>query len=120
MRVLIVEDHADTAESLALLLRLQGVEVRVAYDGPNAIQTAREFAPRVVVLDLGLPGSIDGWEVARKLKALDKASFIMAVTGYAREEDRKKSGAAGIDLHLAKPVEPGFIIELLLRLRAAG
>jgi CheY-like chemotaxis protein len=110
---------ADTADSFALLLQLQGVEVRVAYDGPSAVSVAREFRPRVVVLDLGLP-LLDGWEVARKLKALDKAPFIVAVTGYVRDEDRLKSGAAGIDLHLAKPVEPEFIIQLLLRLGAAG
>jgi CheY-like chemotaxis protein len=117
MRVLIVEDHTDTAESFALMLGLQGVEVRVASNGPSALREAQDFSPRVVVLDLGLPGGMDGWEVARRLKALDKPPFICAVSGFAREEDRRKSDAAGIPLHLAKPVEPALIISLLERLR---
>jgi CheY-like chemotaxis protein len=116
MRVLIVDDHVDSADSLALLLSLKGVEVRVAYDGPSALQVAQEFTPRVVLLDLGMP-VLDGWEVAKRLTALDRAPFIVAVSGHVRDEDRLKSDAAGIDLHLAKPFDPCLIVKLLLRLR---
>jgi CheY-like chemotaxis protein len=119
VRVLVVDDLADAADSLALLLRFQGVEARTAYDGLSALNAAEEFAPRVVLLDLGLPG-LNGWEVARRLKALEKPPFVCAVSGHVREEDRQKSAAAGVDLHLAKPVEPGFIIKLLQSLRATG
>jgi two-component system CheB/CheR fusion protein len=107
----------DTVESLTILLQYEGVEVRVAYDGPSALKVAQEFAPRVVVLDLGLPG-LDGWEVARRLKALDEATYIVAVTGHTGRQDQLKSKAAGIDLYLAKPVDPGLIIELIQCMRA--
>lgn len=119
MRVLVVDDSKDTADSFALLLQLQGVEVRVCYDGPSVLAAAQEFAPRVVALDLGLPGQ-DGWEVAKQLKALARAPFVLAVSGHARDEDRKKSAAAHIDLHLAKPADPQFIVTLLQRLKAAN
>jgi CheY-like chemotaxis protein len=120
MRVLIVEDHADTADSLDLLLSLQGVEVRIARDGPSALLAAQAFAPRVVLLDLGLPGGLSGWEAARQMKALAQAPFIVAVTGFARDEDRQRSAAAGIDLHWAKPVDPELILTLLRQLRGGG
>jgi CheY-like chemotaxis protein len=117
MRVLVVDDCVDTVESLTLLLEFQDAEVRVAYDGPSALKAAKEFGPGVVFLDLGLPG-LDGWEVARRLKALDEPPYIVAVTGHVRDEDRERSSAAGIELHLAKPVDPEIIIQLLSCLRA--
>jgi CheY-like chemotaxis protein len=104
-------------DSLTILLQYQGVEVRVAYDGPSALKVAQEFRPRVVLLDLGLPG-LDGWEVARQLKALDQAPYIVAVTGHAGDKDRERSKAAGIELHLAKPVDPDLFVQLLRCLRA--
>jgi CheY-like chemotaxis protein len=117
VRVLCVDDDADTVESLSILLELSGVEVRTARDGPTALRMVQEFAPRVVLLDLGLPG-MDGWQVAGQLKALEKPPFILALSGYARDEDHQKSAAAHIDLHLAKPADPQFLIQLLQRLRA--
>jgi CheY-like chemotaxis protein len=118
VRVLVVDDCVDTADSWTILLQYQGVEVRVAYDGPSALEVAQEFRPRVVLLDLGLPG-LDGWEVARQLKALDQAPFIVAVTGHAGDRDRERSKAAGIELHLVKPVDPEIVFQLLRCLRAA-
>jgi two-component system CheB/CheR fusion protein len=118
VRVLIVDDCVDTVDSLTTLLQFQGVEVRVAYDGLSALKVAQEFRPRVVLLDLGLP-ALDGWEVARQLKALDQAPYLVAVTGHAGDRDRERSKAAGIDLHLAKPVDPDLIILLLSGLRGA-
>jgi signal transduction histidine kinase/CheY-like chemotaxis protein len=113
-RVLVVDDNADAAASLAELLRLDGHEVREATDGREALAQADEFRPEVVLLDLGLPG-LDGWEVAAALRrrASGGRALLVAISGYGRSEDRARSLAAGIDLHLVKPVEPGRIRELV-------
>jgi CheY-like chemotaxis protein len=116
LRILIVEDHADTSASMKLLLSLNGFEVQSAPDGPTALETAREFHPEVVLLDIGLPG-MNGYEVARRLRAECPAQppFLVALTGYGREEDRLRSERAGIDLHLVKPADPDHLIGLLKR-----
>ncbi len=113
-RVLVVDDNADAVASLAELLRLDGHEVREAADGREALAQADEFQPEVVLLDLGLPG-LDGWEVATALRrrAGGGGALLVAISGYGRSEDRARSRAAGIDLHLVKPVEPGRIRELV-------
>jgi CheY-like chemotaxis protein len=105
-RILVVDDNVDAAESLAVLLRLEGHEVRVAADGPSAVAAAQAGPPQMVVLDLGLPG-MDGYEVARQLRALPetKDALLVALTGWAQEEDRRRCQEAGFDGHLAKPVE---------------
>jgi signal transduction histidine kinase len=105
-QVLVVDDNADAAESLAALLRLRGHHVRLAPDGPKALAAAADHAPDVVLLDLGLPG-MDGHEVARRLRkhpGLDKA-LIVALTGSGSDEDRKRSLQSGCDLFLVKPVD---------------
>jgi CheY-like chemotaxis protein len=114
--LLVVEDHADTSASLKLLLGLTGFEVRSAPDGPTALETAREFRPEVVLLDIGLPG-MNGYEVARRLRAecLAQPPFLVAITGYGQAEDRLRSERAGIDLHLVKPTDPEQLISLLKR-----
>ena len=119
LRVLVVEDHADTAESTALFLRLHGHEVEVAPDGPTALRIAADNPPDVALLDFGLPGALDGCEVARRLqeKAAGRKLLLIAVTGYGQEEDRRRSEQAGIDLHLVKPVDPDHITTLLARFR---
>ena len=104
-RILIVEDHADAADSLQLLLEMQGHEVQVARDGAVALAVARTFAPQIVLCDLGLP-MLDGFEVARAMRA-DPAlreHYLIALSGYARPEDVERSREAGFDHHLAKPV----------------
>jgi len=113
-RVLVVDDNADAAASLAELLRLDGHEVREATDGHEALVEADRFRPEVVLLDLGLPG-LDGWEVAAALRRRPSGdrALLVAISGYGRSEDRARSLAAGIDLHLVKPVEPGRIRELV-------
>ena len=113
-RVLVVDDNADAVASLAELLRLDGHEVREATDGREALAQADDFRPEVVLLDLGLPG-LDGWEVATALRrrAGGGGALLVAISGYGRSEDRARSRAAGIDLHLVKPVEPGRIRELV-------
>ncbi len=105
-RVLVVDDHRDGGQSLAALLRLGGMEVRVVQDGPSALEAARAFRPEVVLLDIGLPG-MDGYEVARRLRVqpLTRDAVLVAVTGYGRDEDRLLSRQAGFDYHLVKPVD---------------
>jgi two-component system, chemotaxis family, CheB/CheR fusion protein len=96
----------DAAGSLAVLLRLKGHEVRTAQDGPAALAAAQVEPPEMVVLDLGMPG-MDGFEVARRLRALPglRDALLVAVTGWAQEDDRRRCYEAGFDGHLPKPVE---------------
>lgn len=105
-RILVVDDNVDAAESIALLLRLKGHEVREAYDGLGAIESARDFSPEVVLLDIGLP-VLDGYEVARQLRRLDesKNAFLIAMTGYGRTEDRIRALSAGFNYHITKPAD---------------
>jgi two-component system CheB/CheR fusion protein len=119
LRVLVVEDHADTAESTALFLRLHGHEVDVAPDGPAALRIAAQNPPDVALLDIGLPGGMDGWEVARRLQeqAAGKTPLLIAVTGYGQEEHHRRSEQAGIDLHLLKPFDPDALDQLLDRFK---
>ena len=106
-RVLVVDDNVDAAESIAMLLRLFGHQVRCEYDGRSALDAVRRYRPDVILLDIGLP-EVDGYEVARQIREMDdlRGTHIVAVTGYAQEEDRKRSQAAGFDHHLTKPVDP--------------
>jgi len=106
-RILVVEDNADVAETTMLLLTLSGHEVRAARDGLQALQFAAEFAPEVVLLDIGLP-LMDGYEVARRLRQMPEtaASKLIALTGYGQKSDRQRGKEAGFDGHLLKPVDP--------------
>jgi CheY-like chemotaxis protein len=114
LRVLAVDDNVDTADSLALLLTIWGHEARVAYDGPTALATALAYRPEVVLLDIGLP-RMDGYQVARQLRrqTMFENALLVAITGYAQEKDFCRSGEAGFDLHLVKPLEPESLRELL-------
>ncbi|MFN3651438.1 MAG: GAF domain-containing protein [Armatimonadota bacterium] len=107
LRVLVVEDNPDAAETLAEILTLWNVAVRVVRDGPSAVAAAEELPFDLVLLDIGLPG-IDGYEVARRLRRLPgmHRTRLVALTGYGQAEDRRQSQEAGIDLHLVKPVDP--------------
>jgi PAS domain S-box-containing protein len=114
-RILVVDDNVNAADSLGRLLsRSWGQEVRVAYDGPTALEVARSFRPEVVLLDLGLPG-MDGCEVARRLRGEPGSAdaLLVAVTGWGQESDREMSRAAGFDHHLVKPVEMEMLLEVL-------
>jgi two-component system, chemotaxis family, CheB/CheR fusion protein len=113
-RVLAVDDNVDAVESLAMLLGLQGHEVRTAYDGPAALAAADAFQPDVILLDIGLP-KLDGYEVARRLRqqpAFEKV-LLVAVTGYGQAEDRLRANQAGFDVHLVKPADPVVLKKLL-------
>jgi PAS domain S-box-containing protein len=118
-RVLVVDDNVDSAESLAVLLRLYGHEVRLAHDGEAALKEARSFRPDVIFLDLSLP-KIDGYEVARRLRLEPAMSgmTLVAMTGYGHEEERRRTREAGFQAHLVKPVNFDMLRELLSSLPA--
>ena len=103
-RVLIVDDDEDTAESLAMLLEASGHHVRMAHDGPAALEAAVAYRPDVVLLDIGLP-MLNGFEVAERLRKLEEVqhTVLVAVTGYGQERDRLRTQQAGFDYHLVKP-----------------
>ena len=106
-RLLVVDDNRDAADSLAMLLQLQGHEVRVAHSGPAALEMTKGYAPDVVFLDIGMPG-MDGYEVARRLRqqpGLEKV-VLAALTGWGQQEDRRRTADAGFDHHLVKPPDP--------------
>jgi CheY-like chemotaxis protein/anti-sigma regulatory factor (Ser/Thr protein kinase) len=118
-RILVVDDNRDAAESLAVILRLSGHCVEVAYDGWQAIETARALQPELVFLDIGLPG-MSGHDVAREMKALPEAAgaLLVALTGWGAAADRALSRAAGFDEHLTKPADPGDVERVVERLDA--
>jgi signal transduction histidine kinase/PAS domain-containing protein len=104
MRVLVVDDNLDAAETLHALLRHLGHELAMAHDGERAIEIAREFRPDVALLDIGLP-VVDGYEVARRLrKEIGAKVRLIAITGYGQESDRTRTREAGFDHHLVKPI----------------
>jgi two-component system CheB/CheR fusion protein len=113
-RILVVDDNADAAESLALVLRLWQHEAATAHDGPAALKLAETFRPEVVFLDIGLP-RMNGYQVARelrKLRGLEKV-LLVAMTGYGQDEDRRRAREAGFDHHLVKPVDMGAVEGIL-------
>ena len=116
LRILIVEDHADTADSTAMLLRLAGHDVRIANSGEDAVQMAPDYKPDVVLLDIGLPG-LNGLEVAEALReqSTSRRPFLIAVTGFDGDGDRERSSEAGIDLHLTKPLDNEQLEKILSR-----
>jgi len=118
LRVLVVDDNRDAADSLAMLLQMVGNEVRTAHDGEEAIRAAAEFQPDVVLCDIGLP-RVSGHDAARAIRreAWGQAMVLIAVTGWGQDADRKKSAEAGFDRHLVKPVDPKALMELLAGLR---
>jgi signal transduction histidine kinase len=113
-RVLVVDDNPDSADTLACLLRMEGHDVRIAYEGAAALEEAEANPPEVAFLDLGMP-TMDGYELARRFRANPRLKdvLLVAVTGWGQPGDRRKSGEAGFDRHLIKPVEPHELRELL-------
>ena len=117
MEILVIEDIADAAQSLADVLELEGHRVRVAMDGRSGIAKARELRPEVVLCDIGLP-DVSGYEVARTLRANggQQTMRLIALSGYAQAEDVQRARDAGFDAHISKPPS----IETLLALLAPG
>jgi signal transduction histidine kinase/CheY-like chemotaxis protein len=115
LRVLIVEDNRDAAESLRMLLEAYEYQVEVAYTGPDGVHVAREVKPGVVICDLGLPG-LDGFGVAKELRADPRTADarLIALTGYGQADDRDRARDAGFDDHLIKPADPDAIRKILV------
>jgi len=112
-RVLVVDDNPDAADSLAMLLQALGNDVRVAYDGEEALDKALQFSPEIVLLDIGLP-KMHGYDVARRIRdAQGRDVMLVAVTGWGQEDDRRRSREAGFDYHFTKPVDPEDLARLI-------
>jgi CheY-like chemotaxis protein/two-component sensor histidine kinase len=113
-RILVVDDNADTANSLAMVLRRMGHDILTAHDGLEAVHAAAAFRPEVILLDIGLP-KMNGYDVAKQIRQQpwDKKVAIIAVSGWGQEEDKRRALEAGFDHHLTKPVEPAALGRLL-------
>lgn len=119
LRILIVEDNEDAADSMALLLELDGHNVQIARDGLHAVEAAAHWIPDVVLLDIGLP-KLDGYEVARRIRAQRNGVdgvILIALTGWGQDEDRRRSVDAGFNAHLTKPVDHAYLKTLLAQSR---
>ncbi|HEY4373684.1 MAG TPA: response regulator [Burkholderiales bacterium] len=111
-RILVVDDNADAADAISILLESHGHQVRTAYDGREAMGTMQAFGPDVVLLDIGLPG-MNGYELARELRGIAKGVLLIALTGYGQDRDRRLAKEAGFDHHLTKPVDLASLNALL-------
>ena len=122
LRILVTDDNADSADSMAMMLRLCGHEVRTAYDGRQTLETAREFRPHLIFLDIALPDGMDGHEVARRLRRESGlgAMMIVAMTGYGRPEDVERALAAGMDHHITKPADSTVLQQLLAAVQTSA
>jgi PAS domain S-box-containing protein len=116
-RILIVDDNRDSAETLAMLLKIMGNDVRIAFDGPSALQIAIEYLPQLVLLDIGLPG-MSGHEVAQRIRQTPAVQDVVLVaqTGWGQDEDKRRSEAAGFNAHLVKPIDTVQLRNLLTTL----
>jgi PAS domain S-box-containing protein len=122
LHILVVDDNRDAADSLALMLRLDGHEVDLAYDGPQALQKAGESMHEVLLLDIGLPG-INGYEVARRVReqaAPERQPTLVAITGWGQDSDRRRAREAGFDHHLVKPIEYRALLAVLADVAHGG
>ena len=106
LRVVVVDDHRDVALAVAFALDALGHKARVAHDGPSALAAVLELAPDLVLADIALP-HMDGWQLARAIRALPLANQprLVAMSGYDTEADRERSAAAGYERHIAKPID---------------
>jgi CheY-like chemotaxis protein/two-component sensor histidine kinase len=117
LRVLVVDDNRDGADSLAMMLRLMGNETRTAYDGEEALALASRFLPDAILLDLGLP-KVNGYDVCRRIRELsgNRRPLIIAQTGWGQNEDRLRTAQAGFDEHMIKPINPEAVLQMLRKL----
>jgi len=116
-RILVVDDNRDAAESMRVLLKLMSAEARAAFDGLEALEVAATFHPEAVLLDIGMP-KLHGYDTARRFRQEEwgKDIVLVALTGWGREEDRRRAEEAGFDGHLIKPVQVSALRQLLERL----
>ncbi|HEY3584649.1 MAG TPA: ATP-binding protein, partial [Casimicrobiaceae bacterium] len=118
--VLVVDDNRDVADSTASIMRMNGCDVHVVYDGRAAIESVRRLRPDAVLLDIGLP-AIDGYLVAEHIRAQPEngGTMIVAVSGYGQEQDRLRSKSVGFDYHVVKPIDPAVLAGLVGSLRVS-
>jgi signal transduction histidine kinase/ActR/RegA family two-component response regulator len=121
LRILLVDDNRDAAESLGLLFQVKGHDVRIAHDGVAGLEAAASFRPDVALLDIGMP-RLNGYDLARRLRgqAWGQGLVLIALTGWGQEDDRRRTQEAGFDHHLVKPVDPDALQELLARTTLVG
>jgi CheY-like chemotaxis protein len=112
-RILLVEDNRDAAEALRLVLELSGHDVAVAHTGEDGLERAKSFAPDVVLCDIGLPTAMNGYNVAKALRAAGARTHLIALTGQC---ERDQALEAGFNQHLVKPVDPSQLRQILERL----
>ena len=112
LRILIADDQRDCRESLARLLRLMGHQVWPVASGEAVRKTAQLLHPNLILVDIGMPG-VDGYEVARRLRTMDHRAAVIALSGLATEDDKRKATIAGFDGHLAKPVSMATLERLI-------
>lgn len=109
-KIFIVDDNRDAADTLGMFFENRGYEVRVAYDGDDAIREADDFHPEIALLDIGLPGK-DGYEIARHMREEQEGDLMLiAVSGYAADEDVARAMDAGFDFHFGKPANLGALV----------
>jgi CheY-like chemotaxis protein len=115
-RVLIADDNRDAAESLSILLQIEGHEVTVVHDGEAAVAAFEAFRPHVALLDIGMPG-LSGYEIAQEIRKTPhgRAITLVAVTGWGQDSDRARAIEAGFNHHFTKPVEPDALTSLVAR-----
>jgi CheY-like chemotaxis protein len=113
--VLLIEDNEDAARSLATYLELKGHTVHIAGEGAAGVDLARRNTPDVILCDLGLPGAMDGFAVAREVRAHPelRSVHLIALTGYGQKRDRERTAEAGFDRHLLKPVDLGTLVGII-------
>lgn len=113
-RILVVDDNLDSANSLAMLLKLSGHDVHTAHDGVEAVDAAAKLQPNVILLDIGLP-KLNGYDAARRIRQQrsDNGLVLVALTGWGQDEDKRRSTEAGFDFHLVKPIDPSALQKLL-------
>jgi PAS domain S-box-containing protein len=118
-RILVVDDNRDAAMSMSMLLRVLGSDVRVAFNGADALTAMAEYKPAIVLLDIGMPG-MDGYEVARRIREAPefKEVTLIALTGWGQEEDRRRTQSAGFNHHLTKPADINVLETLLVSLQS--
>jgi len=117
-RILVVEDLLDSALTLQLLLQMSGHTVAVAHDGQAGLDQARLFRPDIILCDIGLPGGLSGYDVARSIRATPglEGIHLVAVSGFGTPEDKEHARRAGFDSHLTKPVDPAILGPMIARI----
>jgi len=121
LRILIVDDNRDAADSLAMVLRIMSNDVRTAYNGKEGVDTAEAFRPDVILFDIGMP-TLNGFEACRRVReqSWGRSMVLIAVTGWGQDEDRRRSRAAGFDHHMVKPVDMQALLKVLAGVRSAA